>query len=59
MNLRSDNPYAVISAVRLALRQSRIDADEIARFSDEAFETEEPRQMRAVCESWAKVEVKS
>jgi len=59
VTLRSSNPYAVISAVRLALRQSRIDQAEVARFSDEAFATEEPRRMRAVCDSWADVEVKA
>ncbi|MEE8526571.1 MAG: hypothetical protein V3T72_21760 [Thermoanaerobaculia bacterium] len=59
MTLRSSNPYAVISAVRLALRRSKIDQAEVARFSDEAFETEEPRRMRAVCDRWADVEVKS
>jgi hypothetical protein len=55
--LRSSNPYAVISAVRHALRRSRVDEAEVARFSDEAFENEEPRRMRAVCDSWVDVEV--
>jgi hypothetical protein len=59
VTLRSSNPYAVISAVRLALRRSKIAAAEVARFSDEAFESEEPRRMRAVCDRWASVQVKS
>jgi hypothetical protein len=58
VTLRSTNPYAVVSAVRHALRRSRVDQSEVARFSDEAFETEEPQRMRAVCDSWADVELK-
>lgn len=54
--LHSRNPYAVVSAVRQALRRSRIDASEIARFNEEAFATEEPRHMRQVCGSWAEIE---
>lgn len=54
--LYSRNPYAVISAVRHALRRSRIEAAEIVRFTEEAFEVEEPRHMHEVCGSWADVE---
>ncbi len=51
----SRNPYALISAVRLALRQADIDESEVFRFTEEALEVEEPRHMREVCDHWADV----
>lgn len=55
--LHSSNPFAVISAVRLALRRSRVDSGVIDRFTEEALRCEEPRQMRKVCTDWAEVEL--
>ena len=57
VRLRSRNPYALVSAVRLALRQARVDEAEVFRFTEQAFEDEEPRHMREVCQSWARVTV--
>lgn len=57
VRLRSSNPFALISAVRLALRKSHIDQIEINRFTEEALDCEEPQQMRRVCEDWAEVKV--
>ncbi len=57
VELRSHNPYAVISAVRLALRRSHIDRAEISRFTEEALADDEPRRMRAVCDNWADVRI--
>ncbi len=57
ISLHSSNPFALISAVRLALRRSRIHAGEIDRFTEEALSSEEPQQMRQVCADWAAVEV--
>ncbi len=57
IRLHSSNPFALISAVRLALRRSRVQAGEINRFTEEALSSEEPRQMRRVCADWAAVEV--
>ena len=57
VKLRSNNPYAVISAVRMALRSSQIDEAEILRFTEEALRSEEPGRMRRVCDDWARVEV--
>ena len=59
VRLRSRNPYALISAVRLALRQAHVDEAEVLRFTEEALEEEEPRRMRQVCDSWADVAVAS
>ncbi len=59
VRLHSQNPYALISAVRLALRQAHVDESEVFRFTEEALEVEEPRRMRAVCDNWADVSVNS
>ena len=55
VRLRSRNPYALISAVRLALRQAKVEEAEVKRFTAQALEVEEPRRMREVCDSWADV----
>ena len=57
VRLHSRNPYALISAVRQALRRAQVDAAEIFRFTEEALESDESRQMRKVCTSWADVQV--
>jgi hypothetical protein len=57
IRLRSNNPFALVSAVRLALRRSRVDPLEINRFTEEALADEEPQRMRRVCSDWAEVEV--
>jgi hypothetical protein len=57
VRLHSSNPFALISAVRLALRRSRVHVGEIDRFTEEALSSEEPRHMRRVCADWAEVEV--
>ncbi len=59
VRLRSSNPFALISAVRLALRRSHVDQVEINRFTKEALDSDEPQQMRRVCEDWAEVKVKA
>lgn len=59
VRLNSRNPYALVSAVRLALRQADVDEAEISRFTAQAFENEEPHRMREVCRSWASVNVSS
>ncbi len=55
VRLRSQNPYALVSAVRMALRQAHIDEAEVMKFTEQAFENEEPRRMREVCRNWAQV----
>ena len=57
VRLRSNNPFALISAVRLALRRSHVDPGEISRFTEEALRSEEPQRMRQICSDWAEVEV--
>ncbi len=57
VSLRTQNPYALISAVRLALRRSQVARSEIDRFTEQALETEEPQRMREVCTDWAEVTI--
>ncbi|MEM1178665.1 MAG: hypothetical protein AAGM22_10000 [Acidobacteriota bacterium] len=57
VRLHSRNPYAMVSAVRSALRHSRVDAAEIRRFTDEALVDEEPLRVQNVCASWADVDM--
>ncbi len=57
VRLRSNNPFALVSAVRMALRRSRVDQGEIRRFTEEALASEEPQRMRQICSDWAEVEV--
>jgi hypothetical protein len=55
VSIRSENPLALIAAVRQALRQARIDRREIGEFSDAAFREPSPDRRRAVCRSWVSV----
>ena len=56
IRLRSNNPFALVSAIRQALRRSHVDPGEIHRFTAEALAHEEPKRMRQVCSDWAEVE---
>ena len=56
IRLTSRNPFTAVSAVRQALRRSRVDRREIDRFTEEALRAEEPRRIREVCASWAAIE---
>lgn len=56
IRMHSQNPMAWVSAVRSALRQSRVDATEIDRFTDEALGAE-PSRLPEVLARWAQVEV--
>lgn len=53
----SRNPLTWVSAVRTALRQSRVDAAEIQRFTEEALRADEESKIGAVISRWARVEV--
>jgi len=57
VRLHSRNPFALVSAVRAAMRKKRVDDDELRRFTNEAMSREEPDHMVDVCESWAEIEV--
>ena len=55
IRLSSSNPFVWVSAARLAMRRSRIDSEEIAQFTDEALESDEPVKMRDVCARWVRI----
>lgn len=57
VRLHSRNPFALVSAVRQALRRSHVDHSEIERFTEEALRQPEPERVRDVCSSWAVVEL--
>ena len=57
IRLHSRNPLAMVSAVRLAMRRSRMGHDVIDTFTEEALGQDEPGQIRQVCANWAQVEV--
>ena len=57
VRLHTMNPFAWVSAVRLALRRFDFDGVEIERFTEEALRREEPGWMRDVCSDWASIEV--
>ncbi|MFP3941201.1 MAG: hypothetical protein ACLF0P_12900 [Thermoanaerobaculia bacterium] len=50
--LRTDNPLALISATRLALRRAGRDRNEIDRFTRDALESPDPR---SVCSRFARL----
>ena len=52
----SSNPFALVAAVRLALRQAHVGHPEIRRFSREALSGSDPRSSLCVCRSWVTVE---
>ncbi len=59
IRLHTRSPLALVSAVRLGLRRSRVDRNEIRRFTEEAMSSQDPADMRSVCASWAKIECPS
>ena len=53
VRIHSRNPFAMVSAIRTALRRSDVDRDRIASFTDEALSQGSPGEIRRFCESWA------
>lgn len=55
VELASSNPFALVSAIRQALRHSGAEQGEIHRFTADALEHREPEHIRRVCADWAKI----
>jgi len=53
ISLRSRNPFALVSAVRQAMRHSGVDEVEILSFTEKALAANQPEHMRQVCSEWA------
>lgn len=58
VEIESDNPLALVAAVREALRLAHVRRSEISEFSDEAFATESPQEVTDVCREWVRLEGK-
>jgi len=53
--LSSHNPFAWVSAIRQAMRQSGIEDAEIRAFTADALDRTDPGEIRQVCASWAEI----
>lgn len=56
VEIESQNPLALVAAVREAMRLAHIQRSEISRFSDEAFATDSPRGIKRICERWVSLQ---
>jgi hypothetical protein len=56
VSIRSPNRFALVSAIRQALRRAGTCAGEIDRFSREALTTADPRLFEDLCRRWVQVE---
>lgn len=52
INLRSRNRYAMVSAIRQAMRRAGSSPGEIEDFSREALTTPDPRRFEELCSGW-------
>jgi hypothetical protein len=50
--LRSRNRFALVSAIRQALRRAGTSPGEIEAFSREALTTQDPRRFEELCSRW-------
>ena len=55
VTLHSDNPLALVAAVREELRRARVDREEIRRFSDQAMSQPDPLGIRRICREWVEL----
>ncbi len=53
VSLRTDNPLALVSATRLALRRAGTDRQEIERFTRDALKSADPR---GLCSRWVRID---
>jgi hypothetical protein len=56
VSLRSQNRYALVSAIRYGLRRAGTPPAEIERFSQEALTTQDPHRLEEVCQRWVLLE---
>lgn len=55
VSLRTDNRWAIASAIRQALRRAGKDPQEIERFLAEALASEDPRRFEEICRRWVRL----
>lgn len=58
VEIESQNPLALVAAVREALRLAHVRRSEISEFSNEAFSTDSPKKVEEVCKEWVYLEAK-
>lgn len=58
VEVESQNPLALVAAVREALRLAHVERSEISEFSNEAFASGSPRDVARVCKEWVRLESK-
>ena len=56
VRLHTENPLAVVSATRYALRRAGTDRREIERFTEEAIAAEDHQRLLSLCREWVWVE---
>lgn len=56
VEIESQNPLALVAAVREALRLAHVQHSEISRFSDEALASESPKDVKKVCKQWVRLD---
>jgi hypothetical protein len=56
ISLYSRNRYALVSAIRQALRRAGTSPSEIETFSAEALTTQDPRRFEELCRRWVVME---
>lgn len=57
ITVHSRNPFAMIGAVRQALRQAGVERDEIEEFSRQAFDRRAEEEIERICKRWARLVV--
>ena len=58
VEIESQNPLALVAAVREALRLAHVGRSEISEFSNKAFSTDSPQKVTEVCKEWVHLEAK-
>ena len=56
VHTESDNPFAWVAAVRLALRQAHVEHPEIERFTCQALDEVDAAESLDVCRSWVRID---
>jgi hypothetical protein len=56
VSIRSQNRFALVSAIRQALRRAGTATGEIDRFSQEALSTPDPRLFEDLCRRWVQID---
>ena len=59
VEIASQNPLALVAAVREALRLAHVRRSEISEFSDEAFASDSPQDVTQVCKEWVRLDSKN